>query len=187
MAVGALLRYARDTFFSKPSAERELVKLARKQRVRRVVELGIGSLERTQALLKEIGSADKHGVSYCAIDLFDQRPQASAALPLIAVHRVVSGLAESVRLAPGEVETVLPTVANTLADTDLILLPAEALSSEASPLWFYLPRMCHPGTLVLWLDEADAEAPAWRQTPLLEIESRAQAARSHRQPLRAAA
>lgn len=187
MAVGALLRFARDTFFSKPSVDRELAKLVRKQRVKRIVELGIGSLQRTEEVLKAAGYGGADGVTYCGIDPFEQRDQAVEPLSLIAAHRSLTSLPATVRLVPGNPTEALAAIANTLSDSDLIVLPDGADDDPGSPIWFYLPRMCHPGTLVVQLRQIDAETQQWRQWPLVEIEGRAIAARDGETRLPAAA
>jgi len=42
MAVGGLFKYAQRVWFSKPTPERQLLKLVKNQPIRRVVELGVG-------------------------------------------------------------------------------------------------------------------------------------------------
>ncbi|TWT48801.1 hypothetical protein [Botrimarina hoheduenensis] len=179
MGVGAFLRYARDAFFAKPTPERQLIKLARQHSVRRVVELGIGSLEQTQTLLKAIvDSAGGAGVSYTAVDPFEQREPGQAPLSLIAAHRTLSVCGVKARLTPGDPEHSLATVANSLSDTDLVVLPLGIGERSGSPAWFYLPRMCHPGTLVVEPTPRAEEPDTWTVWPLADVQRQARQAAS---------
>lgn len=175
MAVGALLKYARDALFSKPSSDRELVKLARKACVRRIVEVGIESPERTVRLLSELARRDD-GVTYSGFDAFEQREAGEEPLSLLATHRLLAGLGAKVRLTPGEPEATMAAMANHLPDSDLILLPRDMDSRSATGVWFYLPRMCHPGTVVLSCESDPKGADTLRVWPMADVKDRSLAA-----------
>jgi hypothetical protein len=176
MAVGDLFRYAARAFFSKPTPERQLLRLAKQHTFRRVVEVGVESVDSTAQLLEVIGKQAKgEPVKYTAIDPFDARPEGSPKMPLVGVYRRLVATGARVRLTPGDLAASLAAEANSLADTDLLLLSREASDEALAFAWFYVPRMCHPGTLVLRRTDGDAadDAGEWETISLSEISARA--------------
>ncbi len=176
MAIKGLLNYARLAFFSKESSDRQLFRLVKKHRVLRIVELGIGSLERTSKLLKLAGDNASQGeIQYTGFDSFDLRAESEEPLSLIMAHRELIRCGASVRLTPGGPASGLPAQANSLSDTDLLLISPSVSDEVLEPLWFYLPRMCHPGTLVLSQLNASAKSVAdteWESICLEEVNRR---------------
>lgn len=176
MAVGDLFRYAVRAFFSKPTPERQLLRLAKQHTIRRVVEVGVESVDSTAQLLDVlVKQAKGEPVKYTALDLFDARPQGAPTTPLVGVYRRLVSTGARVRLTPGDLAASLAAEANSLADTDLLLLSREASDEALAFAWFYVPRMCHPGTLVLRRTDAEAETDAgeWATVPLSEVAARA--------------
>lgn len=173
MAIKGLLNYARLAFFSKESSDRQLFRLVKKHRILRIVELGIGSLERTAKLIKLAGDNAAHSeVQYTGFDSFDLREEGEPSLSLIAAHRELIQCEASVRLTPGGPASGLSSKANSLSDTDLLLISPAVSDAILEPLWFYLPRMCHPGTLVLRQVSASVEGEAdaeWVSISLEEV------------------
>lgn len=175
MAVGGLLKLARRTLFAKPTPERQLLKVARQHPIRRVVELGVDSIETTVRLLTQaVKLAGDERVSYTALDAFDERPTGSDPLPLREAHRSLAATGAKVRLSPGGPTVALAAQANALSDTDLLLISVRTTEAELEPAWFYLPRMCHPGTIVMRRIAAAAadETDVWQAMPLAEIAAR---------------
>ncbi|TWT94027.1 hypothetical protein Pla108_37380 [Botrimarina colliarenosi] len=178
MAVGDLFRYARRAFFSKPTPERQLLRLAKQHAIRRVVEVGLESVDSTAQLLDLlVKQAKGEPVKYTALDLFDDRPAEAPSMPLVAAYRRLVGVGAKVRLTPGRLGASLASEANSLADTDLLLLSRDASDEALGPAWFYVPRMCHPGTLVLRRIDGEGDDPSseWREIPLPEVAARANA------------
>lgn len=170
MAVGALFRAARAALFAKPTPVRQLSKRARQHAVRRVVEFGIESLDDTAELLTNIASKrDPAEISYTGLDPFEERPTSGVALSLIDAHRVLAATGVRPRLLPGDPESTVAVIANGLADTDLLIIPRGLGSRPDSPLWFYLPRMCHPGTLVVELSQDEGNGASWATWSLAEV------------------
>ena len=164
MSVARLLRYGRLAYFAKPKSDRMLYGLVRRNGVRRVVEVGIDSLERTSRMLKlALDYAAEGEVRYTGVDPFEERPVEATPLPLIEAHRELRGVGASVRLTPGNT-TAVAAMANSLADTDLLLLSAGLTDGDLTALWRYVPRMCHPGTAVL-----RAVADGWDEVSLEAI------------------
>lgn len=187
MAVGDLFRYAARVLFSKttPTPEKQLLRLAKQHTIRRIVEVGIDSVDSTAQLLDVLVKQAKDApIKYTALDLFDARPQGAPSTPLVGVYRRFIATGAKVRLTPGDLAPSLCAEANSLADTDLLLLSREASDEALAHAWFYVPRMCHPGTLVLRRTDGEAADAAgeWAPVSLSDI-----AARANSRPLRRAA
>jgi hypothetical protein len=178
MAVGDLFRYAARAFFSKaaPTPEKELLRIAKQHTIRRIVEVGIDSVDSTAQLLEALVKQAKDApIKYTALDLFDARPDGAPSTPLVGVYRRFIATGAKVRLTPGDLAPSLCAEANSLADTDLLLLSREASDEALAHAWFYVPRMCHPGTLVLRRTDGEATDTTgeWETIPLAEISARA--------------
>lgn len=178
MAVGDLFRYAARALFSKaaPTPEKELLRIAKQHTIRRIVEVGIDSVDSTAQLLEALVKQAKDApIKYTALDLFDARPQGAPSTPLVGVYRRFIATGAKVRLTPGDLAPSLCAEANSLADTDLLLLSREASDEALTHAWFYVPRMCHPGTLVLRRTECETTDAVgeWQTIPLAEISARA--------------
>lgn len=176
MSVGGLFKYAQRAFFSKPTPERQLVRLVKKEAIRRIVEVGIESLEDTTSVLQScVKQARGEAVSYTALDLFDERSDSVEPLQLVSGYRQLVATGAKVRLVPGGAIGSLIREANSLADTDLLLLSKAVDDASLAAAWYYLPRMCHPGTLVFRLmPGGSTDGPAeWQPIGLDEIAQRA--------------
>lgn len=178
MAVGDLFRYAARAFFSKPTPapEKQLLRIAKQHVIRRVVEVGVDSVDATAQLLETlVKQAKDEPVKYTALDLFDARPEEAAKTPLVGVYRRFIATGAKVRLTPGELAPSLASEANSLAETDLLLLSREATDEALAHAWFYIPRMCHQGTIVLRRTEGEEGAAEgeWATVSLSDIAARA--------------
>ena len=82
-----------------------------------------------------------------------------------------------VQLVPGEPETALRRVANSLAGTDLFLIAATQDPQSLSQAWTWMPRMLTQSSLIFQEEAGDQSAKArWRQLSLQEVQQRAGAA-----------
>ncbi|MEO0530302.1 MAG: hypothetical protein AAF266_06950 [Planctomycetota bacterium] len=172
MSVGGLFSYARRALFSKPTPERQLIRLVKKESIRRIVEIGIESIDDTISVLAStVKQARGEAVSYTALDLFDERPSDACPLQLMQGYRQLVASGAKVRLVPGSPVGSLVREANSLADTDLLLISQSVSDDALDPAWFYLPRMCHPGTLVYRLapSETDDTPAEWQPIGLDEV------------------
>lgn len=150
MAAIGFFGYARLAYFAKPQHERLIYKEIRRHKVSRIVEIGIGSAHRAVDLVSVAQRyAGGQTVTYAGFDWFEERPAGSKPLPLIHAHRQLQLTGAKVRLAPGFPPATVPQVANSLQRTDLILISAAIDDASLDRTWFYIPRMCHPDTLVL--------------------------------------
>lgn len=175
----AYLKYIYLAHFSKPAADRALYQAIRRLPARRILEIGIGSADRTMRLVRLARqAAGDEPVRYAAIDLFEGRgAELPKGLSLKDTHRMLAPADVAVQLIPGDAGQTLARVANSLANMDLVLISAQHDIASLSSGWFYVPRMLHPGSQV-FLETRGAEGePSLRLMPAAEIELLANGAR----------
>lgn len=155
MTLLARLKYWYLAYFSHPASDRVLYRLLRKQSCQSIVEIGVGTAERTKRLLRFLGEYGAGPVRYTGIDLFEARPEGSPRIAYKQAHCQLTPLAAKVKLVPGDPFSALARVANDLTKTDLLLISADQSSGGADPAsqslvraWFYVPRMLHPSSIV---------------------------------------
>ena len=69
---------------------------------------------------------------------------------------VLHGLGARTQLIPGDPLAALACSANSLPDTDLLIIRADQLGESMEQAWYYVPRMLHTHSLVL-VEQADRE------------------------------
>ena len=163
-------RYAKLAYFSKETGDRKLFRLIKGQQTERIVLLGIESVRLCESLI-EVASqyARDEQVLVTGLDAFDERDPSLDQLRLVDAHRELSQTGARVQLTPGGPSEGLARMANSLQDTDLVLISRLVSEQRLTAAWFYLPRMCHPGTIVLQQTQDSTEKDAWRQISLDEI------------------
>ena len=177
----AYLRYLYLAHFSKPAGDRILYREIRRLRARRILEIGIGSADRTARLITLAKRCGCEPVRYTAIDLFEGRgSDQPAGLSLKETHRALSPTHAQVQLIPGSPEQALPRAANALADTDLIVISAEFDTAALGEAWFYCPRMLGPTSRVDIEQQTPQGATEFRRIPTAEIEVLADGCRRRR-------
>lgn len=167
---GRLFEYTRDALTGGEPAERQLFRVVKRNHVCRVVEFGVDSVERSSRMMELVARHAPDGTvaQYTGFDAFEERPADEEPLSLIAAHRQLAQSGVAVRLTPGGPVGGVASEANSLPDTDLVLISARLSDANLEPLWFYLPRMCHPGTIALRGRVEDAGV-AWDEIPTEEI------------------
>jgi hypothetical protein len=171
-------------YASKPKAERLLYRAVRRRRISRIVEFGMTSLLRSRRLIEVAQRyAPPRTVCFTGVDPFEAAAVHGAAgtaprQTLIDVFRALRPTGASVRLLPGTLAGVLPDAANTLPGTDLLLMATTVSEADMAEAWFYLPRMLHAGSLVLWERASPGSEVTFEPVPLAQIQSLA--ARRHR-------
>jgi hypothetical protein len=75
------------------------------------------------------------------------------------------------RLVPGDPLSALARCANSLANTDLLIISAGHDPAGLEPAWFYIPRMLHAGSLVFLEEQTGADSVFYRLT-LQDLQSR---------------
>jgi hypothetical protein len=150
VAAVSWLKYAYLAFASKPRTDRQLYRLVKLHGVERIVELGIGSLERTLALISVAQRYAKDGkVAYTGLDWFDARPVDMAELTLKQSHRELHATGAQIRLTPGEPGRAVRAIANAHAHTGMLLISAAVADSTLESAWFYVPRMLDGRSIVV--------------------------------------
>jgi hypothetical protein len=137
------------TRLSKPAAERPLYRHALKTPPRRILELGVGTLARTERLLEVATSAIPAGdVTYVGLDRFESRgPSDPPGVSLKEAHQRLHGRVR-VQLVPGNVDSALARVCNHLGIFDLVVISAANDERHLSRSWFFLQRVTGPTTTV---------------------------------------
>jgi hypothetical protein len=157
------LRYAYFAYLSQPSHSRPLYRFIRRNKVRRILELGIGTTERAQRLI-EVATDANRGVriEYAGVDLFELRAASDfEGVSLKLAHRRLATSGAKVRLIPGDPFAALARTANSLGGTELVIISADQSSDALSQAWFYLPRVVTPSAGV-FVEEPTGAAGALR-------------------------
>ena len=157
MAAASWLKYVRLAYFSQPPSERELYRLVKRHKVCRLVEVGVGNIERTAALVLVAQRYAADGqVAYTGVDWFDARSAELPRLMLKQAHARLQSTGAKIRLVPGEPGRSLAGVANAHQHTGLLVISAAVADSSLDTAWFYVPRMLDEHSIVLreCLDEA---------------------------------
>jgi len=173
--LAGIFRKAYLLYLSQPAFDRPLLRAIRKQTIRSVVELGIGSLERTQRIL-EIASwrPESEPIRYTGIDLFDARESDRPQLALKQAFAELRPSGVKVQLVPGSPGAALKRVANSLSHTDLLLIDASHDADSLATAWTWIPRMLTPQSLVYWQQPAGKDNQLqWRQLSIVEIQQMA--------------
>lgn len=150
---------------SKPVSERVLYRHVLAARPKRILELGLGMLSRTERLL-EAAAADPSGeVSYVGIDRFESRSLSDPpGVSLKQAHRRLHGRAR-VQLVPGNADSALARSCNHLGVFDLVVISAANDERHLVRCWFFLQRVTGPQSTV-FVESGDA----WTVVPRAKIE-----------------
>lgn len=176
MSAASRFGYLYLAYLSRPAGDRAVYRLLRKLQPRRIVEVGLGLGVRTQRLIAVAQRYLPAGetLRYTGVDLFEDsggRPS----MTLKGAYRTLRATGAKIRLEPGDPGWALARAANSLADTDLLLISAGHDAASLERAWFYVPRMLHAkSTVLLEVPAAEghkksAGATTWRQLDPLEI------------------
>jgi len=138
-------------YLSKPAAFRDLYLHAIDHPVGSILEIGMGSGQRIQAILGlcQLPPEVKH-LRYAAVDPFESAGTGGHHLSLKAAHRMLSERGVKAHLIPGDVVSGVMRVAHTVLPSDLVLI--EGLwnngSPEAETIAQWLPRLCHSRSVI---------------------------------------
>lgn len=154
------LKYLYLAYFSQPASDRSLYRAIRRNKVRRILEIGVGTGDRALRMINlALRGKSAEPVEYAGIDLFESR-QEHDGLSLKLAHRKLSQTAARIRLVPGDVYSALARTANVLANQiDLIVISADQDPGSLAKAWFYVPRMLHAQSLVYREEVAGAVTP----------------------------
>ena len=158
------------TRLSNPAAERVIYRHVLQAPPRRIIELGLGLLGRTERLLHTVTAATAaDAVHYVGLDRFEGRtPTDPPGVTLKEAHRRLTKLAR-VQLVPGNVDTSLARLCNHLGVFDLVLIAAETDERHLERCWFFLQRITSAGTTVL-LESRMAGGSRWTALPKARVD-----------------
>lgn len=150
MAAANWIHYVRLAHFSRPKCNRQLYQLVKRNRVCRIVEIGISSLSRAVAMIEVAQRfAGDQKIWYTGIDWFEARPAGMSSLSLKEAYRVLRATEANVRLVPGGLAASLASAANAHQNTGLILIGPDVSEADLAGAWFYVPRMLNDSSVVL--------------------------------------
>ena len=129
------------TRFSRPAAERPIWQHLLRTPPKRILEIGLGTLSRTERMLSLVGAATAGTpVQYVGIDRFESRTPAD--------HQRLTSLAK-VQLVPGNADSALARVSNHLGVFDLVLVSADDEPKHLERSWFFVQRLVRPTSTIL--------------------------------------
>jgi hypothetical protein len=136
--------------FARPRGNQQLYRLVKRQKVCRIVEIGISNLARAELLIQVAQRfAGDQKVWYTGLDMFEARAHGRTPLALKETYRILRATAANVRLVPGVPRMSLASAANAHQNTDLILIGPDVSENDLHGAWFYVPRMLHASSIVL--------------------------------------
>ncbi|MFM7292309.1 MAG: hypothetical protein ACKOHK_05765 [Planctomycetia bacterium] len=170
MAKFGLLQRLWLTRFSQPAKERPLYRHALKTPPKRIIELGLGTLARTERLLGLVRAvhpgSDMH---YVGLDRFEGRlPDDPPGVTLKQAHQRLHGLAR-VQLVPGNVDTSLSKLCNHLGSFDLVLISADNDPRYVDRCWFFIQRIVTPQTAI-FAESQTGGGGAWTVIPKARVD-----------------
>ena len=167
MAQMGMLRKLWLTRFSKPTGERVLLRHALTSPPRRILELGLGTLGRTERLLEaaaaSLATADIH---YVGLDRFEGRqPTDTPGVSLKQAHQRLHAKAR-VQLVPGNIDSALARVCNHLGVFDMVVISAINDDRHLSRSWFFLQRLTTAQSTVF----VESAQQIWTTLPKAKID-----------------
>lgn len=138
------------TRFSRPAGERPLWRHLLGTPPQRILEIGLGTLARTERMLSLVGpSPSGTPIQYVGIDRFESRtPTDPPGVTLKAAHQRLTPLAK-VQLVPGSADSALARVSNHLGVFDLVLVSADDEPKNLERSWFFVQRLVRPTSTIL--------------------------------------
>lgn len=135
---------------SKPAEDRPIYQAMLKRQVRHILEIGLGSGERSERLIETATHfCDPREIHYSGVDLFEGRHSSQAVgLSIKAAHQKLIRTGAHVRLVPGDAFSAVARIANSLKRLDLVVVSGDIPAEILDRTWFYFPRMIARHTLV---------------------------------------
>jgi hypothetical protein len=146
------------TRLSRPAGERVVHRHVLANAPRRILELGLGTLVRTERMLQAAARAAGGDVRYVGLDRFEGRGAGDPpGVSLKQAHRRLHSLGR-VQLVPGNVDTSLARLCNQLGQFDLVVVSSDNDERHLARAWFFVQRMLAADATVLLEPAAGA---AW--------------------------
>ncbi len=150
MASASRLRALYLSYLSTPTNDRLIYRAICRQKVRKILELGIGDGRRAVRMIELAGlfhSPPK--IEFSGMDLFESRSAADGpGMSLKMAHRLLGRTGARIQLIPGDPYMGLTWAANSLGQFDLVVISARLDPRSLAPAWFYVPRLLHDSTRV---------------------------------------
>jgi len=128
------LGYYQLAFMGKPATDRLVYQLIKKNKFQSFVEIGLGTGDRCQQILRVAGKFSDKPIRYTGIDMFDARPENS--LKLIDMHKTLKAFDAKTQLVPGPVGPSIERIANSHLRTDMIVISPGTQRSELESVIF---------------------------------------------------
>lgn len=161
------------TRFSQPAIDRPLYRHLLARKPERILQLGIGSLARTERLLAVAASAATGPTQFVGLDRFEGRlPSEPAGPTLKQAHQRLHALART-QLVPGNADTSLARLCNHLGIFDLVVIDAVTDERHRERCWFFLQRLTNPASLVLAEAAPSTGSAGWQVVTKATIDDRA--------------
>ncbi len=143
---------------SQPAADRVIHRHVLSRSPRRILELGLGTLVRTERMLQAAGQSAGGEVRYVGLDRFEGRAVGDPpGVSLKQAHRRLHPLGR-VQLVPGNVDTSLARLCNQLGQFDLVIVSSDNDERHLERAWFFIQRMLATDATVFFQPAAGA---AW--------------------------
>ena len=157
---------------SKPASDRLVYREIRRLKPRKVVELGIGTGERTVHVIEVLKEFHEvRDIHYTGIDLFEARTAADGpGISLRAAHCLLKATGARIQLVPGTVREALSRIANGVSQVDVLVISGHIPAEQLTQAWFFLPRMIHARTQVFQETLSPGGGTAMRLLAAQEVE-----------------
>ena len=157
---------------SQPAADRMIHRQVMARPPRRILELGLGTLVRTERMLLAATRAAGGEVRYVGLDRFEGRSAGDPpGVSLKEAHRRLHALGR-VQLVPGNVDTSLARLCNQLGQFDLVIVSSDTDQRHLERAWFFIQRMLAAETTVFCQPSAGASWTILARSRLDELAAR---------------
>ena len=169
MAKYGLFRRLWLTRFSQPAQDRLLYRHALQTPPKRIIELGVGTLARTERLLGLVRAINPSAdLQYVGLDRFEGRlPDDPPGVTLKQAHQRLHALAK-VQLVPGNVDTSLARLCNHLGAFDLVLISADNDPRHIDRCWFFIQRLSAAATAI-FAESRSGSGGTWTAVPKARV------------------
>jgi hypothetical protein len=164
MAQYGLIRRLWLTRLSQPVGERAIYRHILRSPPKRIMEIGVGTLVRTERLLGLAGSRATDGpLHYVGLDRFEGRqPTDPPGVSLKQAHQRLHALAR-VQLVPGNTDASLSRLCNHLGVFDLVLISGDNDQRHLDRSWFFIQRVTNArSTILVESPVAGGKSSAWK-------------------------
>ena len=151
---------------SRPAADRVIHRHVLSRAPRRILEIGLGTLGRTERMLQAAARAGGD-VRYVGLDRFEGRVAGDPpGVTLKQAHRRLHALGQ-VQLVPGNADTSLARLCNQLGQFDMVVVSSDNDERHLERAWFFIQRMLTAETTVFF---EPASGAAWTLLPRPRLE-----------------